>query len=557
MFIVMKQSRPIPLAAATAAVLLGLTCAMSGCMAMGGNVWKIQRTYKAMESGTADDVMRELGSRDPARPIVDVVGTPTLWELTDKKGRQDVVHRLVDAGHPPPKGTFVRWALHDPALGRKLLARGVSVDERDDYGATVLMGAAGHGDIELMRFMLDKGAAPGTLTYNHRTNALIAAAKACKLEAARLLLERGVGVDAVGSDAPTALLHAAEQGCVDVAMLLLERGADPNKSGVNRWTAFMYATKNGDIALARELARRGADASVQSKDGMSAERLAKESGNSAIVAMVTQALSGAPVPAAASPTPRAPVLPAPSSPGFSSGERPDDLAVVVGIETYSDIASKAPYAERDADAFKAHMRALGVPERNIVLLKGSKASRSSLVKNLEQWLPRMAKPDSRVYFYFSGHGAPEVKTGQAYLVPWDGDPNFLESTAYSIRQLYQTLGKLPAKQVLVAMDSCFSGAGGRSVLASGARPLVGKIETGVAPARITVLAASASNEISGSLDDKGHGAFTYFLLQGLSAGKTTPQALLDYLTPRVQDEARRLNRDQTPQLQGDGSWSLR
>lgn len=267
---------------------------------------------------------------------------------------------------------------------------------------------------------------------------------------------------------------------------------------------------------------------------------------------------GAPAtrPAAASPAP-APSLPASPSPTFSASERLDDLAVIVGIESYSDIASKAPFAERDADAFKAHVRALGVPERNIALLKGSKAGKASLEKNLEQWLPRLAKANSRVYFYFSGHGAPDVKTGQAYLVPWDGDPNFLETTAYPVARLYKKLGELPAKQVLVAMDSCFSGAGGRSVLASGARPLVGKIETGAAPAKLTVLAASASNEISGSLDDKGHGAFTYFLLQGLDAGKTTPKALADYLTPLVQDEARRLNRDQTPQLLGDGSWSLR
>lgn len=261
-------------------------------------------------------------------------------------------------------------------------------------------------------------------------------------------------------------------------------------------------------------------------------------------------------PVAAGPAP-APSLPASPSPTFSSSERLDDLAVIVGIESYSDIASKAPYAERDADAFKAHVRALGVPERNIALLKGSKAGKASLEKHLEQWLPRLAKAGSRVYFYFSGHGAPDVKTGQAYLVPWDGDPDFLETTAYPVARLYKKLGELPAEQVLVAMDSCFSGAGGRSVLASGARPLVGKIETGAAPAKLTVLAASASNEISGSLDDKGHGAFTYFLLQGLDAGKTTPKALAGYLTPRVQDEARRLNRDQTPQLLGDGSWSLR
>ena len=255
--------------------------------------------------------------------------------------------------------------------------------------------------------------------------------------------------------------------------------------------------------------------------------------------------------------PAAASFPASPAPSFSAAERPDDLAIIIGIETYSDIASKASYAERDAEAFKAYVRALGVPERNIVLLTGSKAVRSALTKNIEGWLPRMAKPDSRVYFYFSGHGAPDVKTGQAYLVPWDGDPNFLDATAYPVAQLYKKLGELPATQVLVAMDSCFSGAGGRSVLASGARPLVGRIETGAAPAKVTVLAASGGSEISGSLDAKGHGAFTYFLLEGLNAGKTTPKSLNEYLTPRVQDEARRLNRDQTPQLQGDGAWSLR
>ncbi|MBI2386493.1 MAG: caspase family protein [Elusimicrobia bacterium] len=298
----------------------------------------------------------------------------------------------------------------------------------------------------------------------------------------------------------------------------------------------------GDAVLAR---RPGRPAPAAPSSGLS----------SADIERIAKAVKGgdAAAPAAAP----AASYPASPSPRFSAAERPDDLAIVVGIETYSDIASKAPYAERDADAFKAHVRALGVPERNIVLLKGAKAGKASLEKNLEQWLPRMAKADSRVYFYFSGHGAPDVKTGQAYLVPWDGDPNFLESTGYPVAKLYKKLGELPARQVLVAMDSCFSGAGGRSVLASGARPLVAKIDTGAAPATVTVLAASAANEISGSLDDKGHGAFTYFLLEGMNAGKSTPKALAEYLTPRVQDEARRLNRDQTPQLQGDGAWPLR
>ena len=305
----------------------------------------------------------------------------------------------------------------------------------------------------------------------------------------------------------------------------------------------LFKSIPGEDVIARRPAKTAPGVVATPSQGLSANDIER----------IAKAVRGADAPALPSPATLAPSVP----PNFSSPERPDDLAIIVGIEAYSDITSKATYAERDASAFKDYIRALGVPERNIVLLTGSKAVRSALTKNIEGWLPRMAKPDSRVYFYFSGHGAPDVKTGQAYLVPWDGDPNFLEATAYPVAQLYKKLGELPAKQVLVAMDSCFSGAGGRSVLASGARPLVGKIETGAVPAKITVLAASANNEISGSLDDKGHGAFTYFLLQGLDAGKTTPKQLSDYLTPRVQDEAKRLNRDQTPQLQGDGGWSLR
>jgi len=292
---------------------------------------------------------------------------------------------------------------------------------------------------------------------------------------------------------------------------------------------------------------------IAARKARNADRGTASSGLSAAdIARIAKAVQGSAPQEPAAPDAGLPPSPAPN---FQSPERPDDLAIVVGVETYSDIP-KAAYAERDAEAVKSHLRALGVPERNVVLLLGSKASRSALVKNIELWLPRMTKPDSRVYFYFSGHGAPDVKTGEAYLVPWDGDPNFLEATAYPVRKLYDGLGALPAKQVLVAMDACFTGGGGRSVLASGARPLVGRIETGSVSGKVTALTASAASEISGSLDEKGHGAFTYFLLEGLGgaakdgSGRVTAKSLIDYLTPRVKDEARRLNRDQTPQLLG-------
>ena len=162
------------------------------------------------------------------------------------------------------------------------------------------------------------------------------------------------------------------------------------------------------------------------------------------------------------PTAGAAVVRAPDGvdyPDYKGDPRPNDFALVVGIERYSELP-KADYAERDAAAVTRHLEAMGVPRRNIKHLAGSKAGRSGLVKNLEAWLPRNVKADSRVFFYFSGHGAPDVETGRAYLMPWDGDPNYLDSTGYPVERLYAKLGALKAKEVVVVLDLCFSGAGG-------------------------------------------------------------------------------------------------
>jgi hypothetical protein len=261
-------------------------------------------------------------------------------------------------------------------------------------------------------------------------------------------------------------------------------------------------------------------------------------------------------PAAAAPVAVEPAKPAgPTSdvdaPTYVAEEKATNFAIVVGIEKYSGIPD-AEFAERDAAAMQKHLIALGYPERNILFLTGEQATRSAIQKYVEIWLPKNVKADSQVFFYFSGHGAPDPASKQAYLVPWDGDPKFLENTGYPIAKLYKSLGALKAKKVLVALDSCFSGAGGRSVLAQGTRPLVMKIDSSI-PAgaeNISILSASAGDQISGSDNAQGHGLFTYYLLRSLnrSGGKASVKDAYASLVPDVEDAARRQNRAQTPQL---------
>src|SRR5581483_9705779 len=111
------------------------------------------------------------------------------------------------------------------------------------------------------------------------------------------------------------------------------------------------------------------------------------------------------------------------------------------------------------EAMRRHLEALGYPKRQIVSLTGDGATRSALAGYLRSWLPKNVKEDSEVVFYFSGHGAPDAETGKAYLVPWDGSPEFLADSGFALDELYAGLAKLKAARIIVALDSCFSGSG--------------------------------------------------------------------------------------------------
>jgi uncharacterized caspase-like protein len=200
---------------------------------------------------------------------------------------------------------------------------------------------------------------------------------------------------------------------------------------------------------------------------------------------------------------------------------------------------------------------LGYPEENVISLTNDHAALGDFVKYFEKWLPNNVEKGSTVFIYYSGHGAPNPKTSDAYLVPYDGDPSFIDETGYSLKRMYSALGNLPAKEIIVALDSCFSGAGGRSVIAKGSRPLVMNLHANIAlPKNMTVLSASAGDQISSTYDEKGHGLFTYFMLKGIknedvtrSDGSLKIDDLYSYIKPQVERIARKkYNNEQTPQL---------
>lgn len=296
------------------------------------------------------------------------------------------------------------------------------------------------------------------------------------------------------------------------------------------------------------------------------ERLeAASRGSSAIVpiAPIAPVAPVAPVgPAIAGPvvvpvaTKRAPAVP---HAYLTGSPQPAAYALIVGIERYRD-APPATGATQDADRYEAlATQTLGIPASHVHVLRDERATGGDLDKEI-RWLGANVPSRGRVYFFFSGHGAPDPSSGTSYLVPYDGDPKALEPTALAMPNVMERLNETRAGEVFAVIDACFSGAGGRSVLPAGMRPLVAVRESRPL-AKIALFTAASGAQTSGPSTEGDGGLFSKLVAEGLGTGKAdidgdglvSVQELSAWVTPRVEREARNDRREQVPALHlGDG-----
>ena len=263
--------------------------------------------------------------------------------------------------------------------------------------------------------------------------------------------------------------------------------------------------------------------------------------------------------------PSSAVISAIDNPPITNNNNPDAIAVVIGNRNYSNPdVDQVEFAIRDAETIKKYIiNTFGFKPGNVLLIInatygvfreifGTKEDYRGKLYNM------IKKNKSDVFIYYSGHGAPDINSKEAFIVPVDCgfSPTSLRANGYPLSTFYTNLSKLEVKSITVVIDACFSGV-------TEASPVGIKIKNPInLLPNSAIFSSSKNNEVSNWYTDEQHGLFTYFFLKAIFNLASSSNEIITAgdIYELVSDEtegvpywARRLynGREQTPQLYGD------
>jgi ankyrin repeat protein len=198
-------------------------------------------------------------------------GETALYEAVRKGAAASVVERLIDAG-ATPQGEDGGSTLLCLAAGRNDLdvmhvLMGVvgQPNPADRTGWTPLHSAAQAGAIDVIRFLLEAGAAP--TADRNGVSPLHCAAKSGSADLIQLLLEQGADPTEADGDGKTPLHYGAKYSSANVVHMLLEAGSDATQTDSAGNMPLHYAAFVGDRDTIRLLIETGTDVNAMGAAG--------------------------------------------------------------------------------------------------------------------------------------------------------------------------------------------------------------------------------------------------------------------------------------------------
>lgn len=133
-------------------------------------------------------------------------------------------------------------------------------------------------------------------------------------------------------------------------------------------------------------------------------------------------------------------------------------ALLIGVDDYAansgipDLATPT----RDVERLRGVLvQKYAFEESNVRVLSGATATREAILRALDQ-LSAASGPDDAVLIYYAGHGSYNEQAMQGYWLPADATAASRASWI-SNADVSDTLRAMPARHVMLLVDSCFAG----------------------------------------------------------------------------------------------------
>lgn len=234
---------------------------------------------------------------------------------------------------------------------------------------------------------------------------------------------------------------------------------------------------------------------------------------------------------------------------FNSPSYAENKAILIGISQYSDNEmGDLAYADKDVEAFHSVLVDFaGYKPSDIAMLLNSRATKNEISNAIVNTVKKSQKqPLNHFILMFAGHGVPatiQSSKTNSFLAPHDaaidqffheGESGIMSNETFINRAwLVKQLSSIKAKQVIIILDSCYSGAKDFGELfaqnlglnvnymgsTDGSRGVVvvkRKVGYETVENSIAFIASSKDNQQSAEYRELKHGALTYAIFEYLN-----------------------------------------